>query len=152
MGKQQSCRRECSCSVSGGATVWHDPLNNRCSLAHSGKHTHTHERNTHARTHTNRSRNAPIHPHMHKIHALYVTSPRRWHPPTLQSVWQWKQMSCPFFFFLVFFFSFWISSWYWYSDLSLSGYRNWQKSIFSKLTTHKLKSWYLCSGGVSESL
>lgn len=135
--------------ASGGATVWHDPLNNRCSLAHSGKHTHTHERNT--QTLTNRSRNNPIHPHMHKIHVLYVTSPRRWHPPTLQSVWQWKQMSCPFFFFFLVFFSSWISSWHWYSDLSLSGYRNWQKSIFSKLTTQKLKSWYLCSEGVSES-
>lgn len=46
MGKQQSCRRECSCSMSGGATLWRDPLNNRCSHTHSGKYphdqTHTH--------------------------------------------------------------------------------------------------------------
>lgn len=39
-GKQQSCRRECSGSMSGESTVWHDPLNNRCSHTHSGKYAH----------------------------------------------------------------------------------------------------------------
>lgn len=57
MGKQQWCRRECSCSMSGEATYWHDPLNNRCSFTpllirantHTRAHTYTH---THSGTHT----------------------------------------------------------------------------------------------------
>lgn len=40
MGKQQWCRRECSCSMSGEATYWHDPLNNRCTRTHTQWNTH----------------------------------------------------------------------------------------------------------------
>jgi len=40
MGKQHSCRRECSSGMSDEATVWHDPINNRCSHTHAGKSMH----------------------------------------------------------------------------------------------------------------
>lgn len=41
MGKQQSCRRECSCSMSVEVTVWHDPLNKQQMQSYSLWQIHT---------------------------------------------------------------------------------------------------------------
>lgn len=140
MGKQQSCRRECSCSMSGEATIWHDPLNNRCRRAHTLWQLHT-QWNTLTPILTNKKKRKRSHTSTHAPNTqLYCMwpCPERWHPPTLQSVWQWKarkkKMRCPFFF-----------KWYFLLDFFLAlVFYSVPKQIchlWARFYTQRLKSW-----------
>lgn len=131
MGKQQSGRRECSCSKSGEVTVWHDPPNNRCSLTHSGKYTHDK-----AHTYPLLLTEAKSLPYIYTCTKYmrfmwpcpYNGTHLRYNLCDSGKQNRWDAHSS------------WISSWHWYSDLLLSGGSwHWQKSISCKLTMKNLK-------------
>ncbi len=94
------------------AKVWHDPLNNRCSLTHSGKHTQD-------ATHTyplllTEAKSLPYIYTCTKYTSLTWPCPDngthlRYNLCDSGKQNRWDAQSS------------WISSWHWYSDLSLSG-------------------------------